>query len=188
MFSMNRRTSTMLIVAILALQLVLISDHLKPVSASKKLKKLKKIAALLMLLKSKSEITFFTLSPWFQNPKILLIPSKPKIYLVNLKSLISLFRDNKSQPDINPTNSKLRFSLSPKKSFQNHPPTCFNPIFSQNIPTIFTTHQTHFQLPSIIFQSQKSVYFQFLYLCHSHWRLKNPKHLFIFTRKPIQCL
>lgn len=50
----------MLIVTILALQLVLISEHLKPVSASKKMKKLKKIGALLLLLKSKSENTITT--------------------------------------------------------------------------------------------------------------------------------
>ena len=54
-FGLNRRTSTLLIVAIMALQLVLISDNLKPVSGNKKLKRLKKVAALLMLLKSKSE-------------------------------------------------------------------------------------------------------------------------------------
>ena len=54
MFSMNRRTSTLLIVAMMALQLVLISDNLKPVSGGK-MKKLKKIGALLLLLKTKSE-------------------------------------------------------------------------------------------------------------------------------------
>ncbi|KAI2806480.1 hypothetical protein BLOT_008437 [Blomia tropicalis] len=52
MFSMNRRTSTLLIVAMMALQLVLISDNLKPVSGGK-MKKLKKIGALLLLLKTK---------------------------------------------------------------------------------------------------------------------------------------
>lgn len=50
----SRRISTLLIVAILALQLVLISDNLKPVKGDKKLlQKLKKIGALLFLLKSK---------------------------------------------------------------------------------------------------------------------------------------
>ena len=63
MFSMNRRTSTLLIVTILALQLVLISEHLKPVSASKKMKKLKKLGAILLLLKSKSENTIPHASP-----------------------------------------------------------------------------------------------------------------------------
>jgi len=50
----NRRTSTLLIVAIIALQMILINDHLKPVKADKKLlQKLKKIGALLFLLKTK---------------------------------------------------------------------------------------------------------------------------------------
>lgn len=51
----SRRISTILIIAIIALQLVLISDNLKPVKASNKkmMQKLKKIGALLFLLKSK---------------------------------------------------------------------------------------------------------------------------------------
>jgi hypothetical protein len=56
----SRRISTILIIAIIALQLVLISDNLKPVKADKKLlQKLKKIGALLFLLKSKSKASFF---------------------------------------------------------------------------------------------------------------------------------
>lgn len=57
----SRRISTILIIAIIALQLVLISDNLKPVKASDKkiLQKLKKIGALLFLLKSKSKAQFF---------------------------------------------------------------------------------------------------------------------------------
>jgi hypothetical protein len=55
----SRRTSTILIIAIIALQLVLISDNLKPVKGDKKLlKKLKKIGAVLFLLKSKSKTNF----------------------------------------------------------------------------------------------------------------------------------
>lgn len=58
----NRRASTLLVVAIIALQLVLISDNLKPVKADKKLlQKLKKIGAVLFLLKSKSINVFITL-------------------------------------------------------------------------------------------------------------------------------
>lgn len=50
---MNRRASALLIVGILALQLILISDQLRPSSASKLKKKLRKIGTLLLLLKSK---------------------------------------------------------------------------------------------------------------------------------------
>lgn len=50
----NRRCSALLFVAIFALNLVLISDYMKPAAADRKLLlKLKKIGAILYLLKSK---------------------------------------------------------------------------------------------------------------------------------------